>query len=171
MFVQTQYPHLEVSGHYLVGLDDVPLPTTVATLRRDYGLHCINHQAWYPADTVLSFYEAVGADEAGAFDLVTIGRRVAETLPYPSYIQTLHDALTIAPDLHRAAWRGGYPGELTVRRLGERHTQLVFCDLPLPVDLVYGLCYGMVERFVPRTDEINVQRIARGNRYIFDVRW
>jgi hypothetical protein len=168
MIAQTPF---QISGHYLIGLDHTPLPTAITRLRHDFGLHHINPTAWYPAEAVLGFYAEVGADEAGAFDLVEIGRNITHSLPFPAHIHTLYDALAAAPNIHRAAWQGGDPGELAVRTLGERHVQMVFCDLPLPVDLVYGLCYGMIERFAPDTDDINVQRVARGRRYIFDLRW
>jgi hypothetical protein len=168
---QTHHPYLEVSGHYLAGLDSAPLPATVARLRQNYHLHQINCNTWYPADMVLGFYEAVGADEAGFFDLVTIGRHMAETFSYPLHIHTVHDALETAPELHRDTWRGGFPGDFTVSHLDERHAQLVCKDLLLPVDLIYGLCYGLVERFAPDAEDINVQRITRGNRCIFDLRW
>lgn len=168
---QAPYSALEVSGHYLAGLDNAPLPATITRLRHHYDLNRINRHAWYPADTVLGFYAAVEADEAGYFDLVTIGRHVAGALPYPAGVVGLYAALLALPALHRAAWRGGLPGEMAVRRVSAHHAQLVCKDLPLPVDLLYGLCYGIVERFVPDAAEINVQRVARGSRFVFDVRW
>jgi hypothetical protein len=168
----TFYNDHEVSGYYLHGIDNAPIPSSVTRLRHDHGLQAVNPDAWYPATTVLDFYTAVGLADGGAFDLVDIGRHVSADFPLPTHVQTLREALDATPGMHRTAWRGRNPTELTVRWLGERHAQLVYHNMSFPEDFVHGFCYGLVERFCPAdTQDINVQRVVRGQRYIFDLRW
>ena len=162
---------LQISGHYLASLNNIPVPSWIAKLRDTYGLRQINPVSWYPAHDVISFFAEIGADEAGSFDLVDIGRKMSHAMPLPAYITSGYDALAELPYYHTSLWRGGNPGQLEVKVLSDHHMQLHYCDQPLPVDLIYGICYGLVERFAENAENINVQRVARGRRCNFDIRW
>ncbi len=46
-----------------------------------------------------------------------------------------------------------------------------FVDLLLPAELVYGLCYGMVKRFVADSSEICVIQDVKGSTYDYNLMW
>jgi hypothetical protein len=170
MVANAMNTHFEVSGAYLLGLADAA-EWDIQHLRADYGLDTIAVERWYPAQDVIDFYAAVGSRAGGDFDLVDIGRNIVKHINYPPHVRTITDALEMAEAMHHAGWRNGNPGELKVEHLSDAHVRMIFCDLPLPVDLVYGMCEAMVRRFVPRARNIIVERIEYGPMYIFDMRW
>jgi len=162
---------LEVNGAYLLGIVEAVKNDIICNLLARYGLDFIEPGHWYPAEDVIRFYEALAARPAGGFDLVQIGKHIIANLTYPPEVETMGHALAVAKQMHRAAWRGGDPGSLQTRVLSDKHVCFYFEGLPLPPDLIYGICYGMIERFNPAARTIVVRQVQQGDCMSFDMRW
>ncbi len=162
---------LEVSGAYLLGIIGSLNEEDVRPYREKHGLTHIEADKWYSAQQVSDFYYDLEEAPNGLFNLVAIGINVAETVTYPPEVKTMEDALAIAPQMHYGGWRNGHPGDIEVEHLGPNHVRFIFTDLPLPTDLVYGLCYGMVKRFSPPDTPIRVARREQENAKIYDLQW
>lgn len=164
-------PKLEVNGAYLMGVINSLNENDVRPYREKHGLATIDPNHWYPASQIVAFYDDLEQAPNGMFNLVAIGMNVVASIEYPPHVRTMQDALTVAQQMHYAGWRNGHPGDLKVTLLNDRHVRLVFDNLPLPADLVYGLCYGMVKRFLPENYNITVRQQVDGNIYTYDLTW
>jgi hypothetical protein len=164
-------PKLEVNGAYLLGIINSINEENIKPFREHHQLMEIDPNQWYPASQVVAFYNDIANAPGGMFDLVAIGINVTMKVEYPPQVKTLQDAISIAPQMHYAAWRGGSPGELDVQMVSDRHVHFAFHDLPLPADLVYGLCFGMVKRFLPPGTHFRVVQNIEENSYIYDLSW
>jgi hypothetical protein len=162
---------LEVHGSYLLGIVGTVDNETIHRLRTTYQLMDIEADRWYPADDVIGFYQALQAQPAGMFDLVEIGKAIVEKLEYPPEVETMADALAIAEQMHMAAWRGGDPGNMRMQILGERHISFRFERSLLPSDLVYGICYGLIQRFNPDARNIVVMQMQHRDTLIYELHW
>ena len=164
-------PRLEINGAYLLGVIGSINEHSVKEIRTRYGLDNIEPDRWYPAQKVVDFYYEIEHKTGGMFDLVAIGINVVKNIEYPPGVETMQQALGIANEMHRGGWRGADPGDMDIEIIADHHVRFTFVDLPLPVDLIYGICYGMVKRFAGQSKEITVRRKVNGNQYIFDLQW
>lgn len=164
-------PSLEVNGAYLLGIIGSLSEDDVRPYREKHGLTYIEADKWYSAQQVSDFYYDLEQAPNGMFNLVAIGVNVADKVVYPPEVRTMDDALALAPQMHYAGWRNGHPGDIQVERFGPKHVRFIFTDLPLPIDLVYGLCYGLVKRFSPPGTRIRAEQHEQGNAKIYDLEW
>ena len=143
----------------------------VQPIREKYGLTNIQPDEWYPGLKVIDFYHDIEQNMGGMFDLVAIGMNIAKHIEFPPQVDNMKAAMHMSQEMHYGAWRNGDPGSMDVEYPGDRHIRLIYENLPLPVDLVYGLCYGAVKRFAGQSSNIRVQRKEQGNKFIFDLEW
>jgi len=162
---------LEVNGAYLMGTINSLNEVNVRPFREKHGLTVIEPDQWYPAQQIIDFYDDIETNGGGMFDLVAIGMNIVKHIEYPPGVDTLEQAMGMAQEMHYGGWRNGEPGTLDVKFLSDNHLRLTFEDLPLPIDLIYGLCYGTVKRFAGQSRKIRVQRKDEGNKYVFDLEW
>jgi len=163
-------PRMQVNGAYMMGVIDSLEEVHVRPFREKHGLTEIDPQQWYPAQQIVDFYADIEKN-GNMFDLIAIGMKAVEHVEYPPQVDTLEKALGMATEMHKGGWRDGNPGELLVEFIGDRHVRLTFEDLPLPIDLVYGLCYGTIKRFAPSGSIITVRREKIDDAYLFDLQW
>lgn len=171
MEVTAYDPKLEVNGAYLLGIINSINEENIKPFRERHQLMQIDPNKWYPAKQVVDFYNDIANAPGGMFDLVAIGINVTMQVEYPPHVKTLQDAISIAPQMHYGAWRGGSPGEMDVQMIGDRQVRFAFHDLPLPADLVYGLCFGLVKRFLPPKTHFRVIQEIKDNTYIYNLSW
>jgi hypothetical protein len=162
---------LEVNGAYLLGIINSMNEEDVKPFRERHGLTEIDPNKWYPASQVVNFYHDIANAPNGMFNLVAVGINVTQQIEYPPHVKTLADALAVAQQMHHAAWRGGKPSELIVEMPSERHARLTFHNLPLPPDLVYGICFGLVKRFSPPDTHFYVTQDIKDRVYTYDLTW
>lgn len=171
MVVQAYDKNLEVNGQYLLGIIGSLQEDEVKPYREKHGLTEIDPNEWYSAGQVFNFYNDIANAPNGMFNLVAIGLNVVKSMEFPPHVRTMSDALKMAREMHYAAWRNGMPGDLKVEQFDENHVRFTFENLPLPNDLIYGLCYGMVKRFAPPGANIAVVNEVRDNALIYNMTW
>lgn len=161
---------MEVNGAYLMGIIDSIEEESVRPLREKYGLTNIEPDKWYSAQQVVDFHQDI-AENGQLFDLVALGVSAVNRIQYPPGTDTLEKLLPMMTTMHQMGWRNGDPGTLNVKLVSPHHVHMVFENQPLPIDLVYGLCYGVVKRFTPDGSDIVVTQKQEGEQYIFDLKW
>lgn len=164
-------PNLEVNGAYLLGVIGSLNEDDVRPFRERHNLTTIDPNRWYPVKQVVNFYEDIANAPGGTFNLVAVGMNVSLQMEYPPHVKTLDDVLAIAQQMHYNAWRGGHPGDLEIELIDAHHARFTFRNLPLPADLVYGLCFGMLKRFSPPGTHFKVACDIQEGVYIYDLSW
>ncbi|MDX1995009.1 MAG: hypothetical protein SF029_21690 [bacterium] len=164
-------PKLEVNGQYLLGVIGSLNEDDVRPYREKHNLSVIEPDKWYSAHQIVAFYNDLLQAPNGMFNLVAIGMNIVKYIEYPPQVRTMSDALAIATQMHYGGWRNGHPGDLIVEQPDAHHVRFTFVNLPLPSDLVYGICYGMVKRFAPSSADIKVERVEDGDRIVYNLQW
>ncbi|MDX2162344.1 MAG: hypothetical protein SF162_13540 [bacterium] len=169
--MKTVDPKLEVNGQYLLGIIGSMNEDDVRPYREKHGLNHIDPAQYYSAQKVINFYDDLEHAPGGMFNLVAVGMNIVAHMQYPPHLKTVQDILPLVTQMHYAGWRGAHPGDLLVDNLSDTHVRFTFVGLPLPSDLVYGLCYGLIKRFTPPGSTIRVHRTQADDRISYDLDW
>ena len=165
------FAKIEVNGAYLMGIINSMNEENVQPYREKYNLTDIQPDKWYSGLKVIDFYDDIENNMGGMFDLVAIGMNIVKYIEFPPEVDNVKAAMMMSKEMHYGAWRNGHPGTMDVQFPADQHIRLIYENLPLPIDLVYGLCYGAVKRFVESPSNIRVERQQEGNKYTFDIKW
>ncbi len=138
----------EILGMVLVGIEEAVSATSndLKPLLAKYGFRNINPQRWYSVKDLVNFFEELDSMPSGVFDLAAVGKYVAMHLDIPSNVRTFDQYLQFSVPLYNQVHRGGDVGSLEYVRRG--NTYHVTADVPYPPNYMYGLYFGLAQRFL-----------------------
>ncbi len=109
----------------------------------------LEQDVWHPQQQILDAYREIS--ELGNFDLIALGMRIPDALPFPPHIDSVETALSSLDEAYHMNHRGGDIGEYVFEKTGDRSGKVICCN-PYPSDLDYGLIYRMVKKFRDNTN-------------------
>lgn len=166
----------EVLGVAVVAFLEALTPKVARQLLLKHGIdpNSIAADQWYPLQTLLDMYHAVGSNEFNVTeDYVTLGMKITDAAPFPPNMPTLEVALHSLGETYRLAHRNVIEPGWSAEMIGEREA-LVTSDNPYPDDLCYGLLWALVRRHAPKGSGFQIipQPLADPNDpLLFRVTW
>lgn len=158
----------EVKGFLVLQTVEALGQAVDATLAR-HGLDGLQSDEWYPQERWLNALDEIVKEDD--YDLVEVGRRIAQQLPLPPHIQSLKQFLPLVQNYRDAYHRNGDTGSFVVHEFGDNSLELTITT-PYPVDLTFGVIYGYLERFLPQDAQFEFDIVKfndSGTRY--RIRW
>lgn len=124
-----------------------------------HSIEKIEPEKWYPWQMLLDIYKVM-KDEGGAmFNFVAIGKQVAESIPFPSEVTNLVDAMYGMNEMYKASVRNLDDSELYgVERVSDSHVK-VRDNSPIPHDIIYGYIFTLAHKFAPEGAFPKIERI------------
>lgn len=148
----------EVLGIAMVAFLEALSPDVAHQLLLNHGLdpNGISGDVWYPLQTLLDMYRAVGTNEYNVTeDYVSLGMKITDAAPFPPNMPTLEVALHSLGETYRLAHRNVTERGWSAEMMGEREA-LVTADNPYPDDLCYGLLWALVRRHAPKGSSFQI---------------
>ncbi len=136
-------------------------------------------QEWYPLQTWLDVLNDILADRSHSmFDMVSVGMKIGELAPMPPQLEgaALLDVLLGSNIGYQSNHRGNV-GEMKAELVGPNHIKLAM-HIPYPDDLMYGVNYGLVRRYLPKGSHVTLKyddtvkrRDLGGDVTVIDITW
>ena len=139
------HPQAEVIGQAILGIARALGDKAQPILER-HGLDGVQPDGWYPQQRWLDALREI--DQGDMFDLIAVGKQVAEHVPLPAEVDSVESVLMMIGKTYTHNHRG-CPGYTKPEILGEKHVRLTVYD-PYPNNMVYGVMYGFAARFERR---------------------
>lgn len=168
--------NVEVLGQTMISVLDAMGIDGNATLIK-HGLPDIKADGWYSQERYLAAYKEIAEDNS--MNMVAIGMKVPDMVPWPPNVQTVEDALKGLNIAYEMNHRGGNFGSYQVD-FQENRNAVVTCHNPYPSDFDYGLIYRIVQKFRPddssdmgveRDDSIPNRKNGDGDTCIYNIYW
>jgi hypothetical protein len=168
---KTFEPGHEVSGSMLLGIIGSINETAIRPIREKHGLQHIEPDAWYSVQQVHDFFNDLEESPDSMFNLVSVGMELGKRIPFPPEIKTIEQAFGMFNKGNRATVRGGEGTHVETSFLDEHHIVVTVTNAIAPPDVMYGISYAVVKRFVPPGSEIVVEQEKTGDTIRYDIRW
>lgn len=169
-------PQAEVIGQTVQAFTSHLEADVIMPLLPKHGLHRVDPQGWYPHQNWMDILREVWQTPGGEMALVALGKQIARTADMPPEIESIPGALHLLHTIHHVNLRHvpveeGY----VIKPMGEQHC-LVYHNTPDPVDIIYGLIWGLVARFRQADEQFVVRQIANPTPdetpgTVFEIRW
>ncbi len=112
------------------------------------------------------------------YDLIAIGKEIANNAPLSEDITTVEDAVLELPQIYQRNYRKGNVGYYLIEKIKDGHLKVVG-QVPFPGDLTLGVLRGLVKRYSAKGlhysvtldlgDSANTKSDA--DQFTFDVKW
>jgi hypothetical protein len=125
--------------------------------RRVVNKHIIGEldpSGWYPQQTWLDILR--DAAEEMQLDLLTVGNRVASSLPMPDCVFSLGRLLELVEDNYQTTHRHTDTVRVTATQIGDREVHIVD-NSPYPDEFQYGMIFGLFQRLMPMDANLTVR--------------
>lgn len=141
-------PQAEVAGRAMLSIID-GIGEQAQPFLAKQGLSTIDPEAWYSQQLFLDIFKDIAqAPRTTVFDMVSIGMKIPERSIFPPHVTSTETALLSLDAAYQKNNRGGNIGHYAVTRISD--TQIdVIAENPFPCDMVYGVIYGLIQRFPP----------------------
>jgi hypothetical protein len=170
-------PEAETMGYVLTIYLHNLRSEDIAPILEKHGISSIEPDQWYPMQRALDIQRDIyTSDENVSEKLVAAGIQYAQTNPFPPEIKTISDVLYILSQASGRASRNTPDGYgFTLKVMSEKHLWM-FSNTPYDDDGVYGLLWGLANRFKPETDLFVVRIIDNPDPETypgtcFDIKW
>jgi len=172
-------PNVEISGGIVLAFVQCTNRETILPILERHHMHDVQPEKWYPTQDWLDVLTEVVTSGEGMFDLLSIGKRIADLSPLPPTIRTIEEALPFLELSYGAVHRNGYAGQIAVQRVSECEYNIDH-HTPWPDDLMYGAAYGIAQRYLTDRSKLHVySNMNEQVRYpkiddphlILNVRW
>jgi hypothetical protein len=129
-----------------------------------YGLQAIKPDEWVPQQLVLDFQQAIANSSVNSGEnLVAIGLRLVETLPFPDTTQSIEDAVLAFNGMMKQVFRN-VPADENISVQAKRPGYLlVITNLPYAKDAVFGYMWGLAKRYRPSGAQFSVEPVENPN--------
>lgn len=166
----------EVCGKVMLAVIEAVQFKYLKWILEKHGINHIEPEKWYPQQVWLDiFHDITRLDDSISSHLIGIGIKIAEMivsdLPFEKLMQRLDEFY------YTAYHRGKNIGFIDSQLLGSKHVRVID-RTPYPDAMVYGLCYGLARRFLPkgkpftvRYDEAEPRRENGGILTVVHIRW
>jgi hypothetical protein len=145
-------PEAEVIGDLLLSLIDNLKADEIRPILENY---IPRHEEmevnrWYPQQVFLDVYKAIAERKVNAAEnLVAIGMKAAEHLPFTPEVQTVEQAVAFFSTITKKTHRN-IPDTESLLVVETRPGGIVIVNnTPYPADAVYGMLWAFATRFVP----------------------
>lgn len=162
-------PNAQVIGKAILGVASALGERAKPSLEK-YGLDKVKPDGWYPQQSWLNALREF--DQESMFDLIAVGKHVAEHVPLPDEVDSVEAVLMLIGKTYSHNHRN-CPGYSRSELVGDNHIQVTVHD-PYPNNMVYGVLFGFASRFTRRV----VVRYADETPYgtdsdtvVFHVTW
>jgi hypothetical protein len=166
----------EVTGHTLQAYSSSVDADVILPLLPKHGLNRVHPEKWYPQQSWMNILRDMYAVPGGKTALVAIGKQIARTAALPPDVDSIPKALQGLNTIHHHHLRNAPSEEgYTIQQEAERHYR-VYHNTPNPLDTIYGLLCGLVERFRQPGESFCIQQIENPHPddipgVVFEVRW
>lgn len=152
-----------------------------------HGLRRVVPGHWYPMQSLLDVYKAVG-EEVGEHTLLAVGKQVPQCAKWPQNISNIEEAMAsidvayhmnhsiegkLLFDSRTGAMQEGI-GHYRCTRMGKRQIVMV-CDTPYPSEIDRGIMLGIARVWKPLAqvvlDETQPSRKQGANACTYLVKW
>lgn len=140
-----------------------------------HGLKDIEPEGWYSQQAYLDLMREL--DETKHFNLVAIGMKIPDSVPFPPEIDNIEKALASLGHAYAMNNRGSDIGYYRFESLGEGHGKL-YCKNPYPSDFDYGIIYRLIQKFratgqsfTVRRDDSIPNRKTGADECVYEVEW
>ncbi|MEM6285326.1 MAG: hypothetical protein AAF787_24265 [Chloroflexota bacterium] len=157
----------QILGMVMVGMADAINLTVndIGEVMKKYGFDNIDPEAWYSVNDLVDFFDELDGLPSGMFDLAAVGKFIANDLQLPDHITTMEAYLNFSVSLYDQVHRGGDVGRLGYKRSGKTH--IVEADVPYPPNYMYGLYFGLAQRFID--GGFNIQHDVQPDKQILRI--
>jgi hypothetical protein len=170
-------PEAEVMGStFTVYLNNLRSEDTAPLLAK-HGLSTIEPNQWYSMQSMLDIQDDIYRSNSNVSEkMVATGMQFAHDWPFPPETKTVADVLSTLGRVTSQVVRNVPDGYgFTLKLVSEKHIWL-FNNTPHNPDGVYGVLWGLVNRFKPKDDMFVVRIIENPEPEnhpgtCFDIKW
>ena len=151
-------PNVELNGNSAKALLRSMLADEYRHILEENGLSDIDVDDWYSLQHILHVLSEIGEMKNSMMDFVSIGMAAAEYSSFPPEVSELsvQQFFGLYAQVYPKRHRYGDPGTISVKT-HENGDLTITLDNPYPDDLMYGMMYGFVRRFVAPNLSFTVQ--------------